>query len=177
MKELTHITNVHLPDVGVLAQSRVARPGFANAAHRHDQDCLLFVIAGQGQIEYKDGLFDLNANSVVTLKRHFQHRLIDRPRKQMTVFSIYFDCIRAELNNSIADHILGSKTPFTLPLYYAEQIRRNLRQILYEQAAQPQGYKIALRQLLNLTLLLIYRADLDAIRKPRQETQIGRAHV
>ena len=166
MEEKNSTINVKLPDFGILTQSRVARPGFAHAVHSHDHDSLLFVIGGQGQIEYKDDLFDLDTHSVAALKHDQPHRLIDRPRKQMTVFSIYFDIQKAELNKSVIGCLLDLDRPFSLPLYYAEQIRRNLRQMLYEQTAKPPGFKIALRQTLNLTVLLFYRAALAAGQRP-----------
>ncbi len=166
MGQKNGVISIELPDFGVLAQSRIVRPGFAHAAHSHDHDSFLFVIAGQGQIEYNGALFGLNAHSVVGLRGNQPHRLIDRPKNQMTVFSIYFDTQKAGLNTSIIDYLLDLDRPFSLPLYYAEQIRRNLRQILYEQTAKPPGFKIALRQTLNLTVLLFYRAVLAAGQKP-----------
>lgn len=169
MDELESTINVHLPEFGILVQSRVTRPGFANAAHGHDHPSMLFVVAGQGQIEYRGGVFDLAPHSVVMLPRHLPHRLVDRPRKQMTVFSIYFDINKAELNKSVTHYMPDLEQPLLLPLYYAEQIRRNLRQMLYEQTSRPPGFKIALRQTLNLTMLLIYRAALEARTKQSQD--------
>jgi AraC-like DNA-binding protein len=79
----------------------------------------------------------------------------------MTVFSLYFDTQTAGLNKDIIDYLFSSIEPFEPPLFYCENIKRYLRQILYEQNTKPPGYKLSIQQNLSLAILQIYRARLS----------------
>src|SRR4030042_928292 len=152
--------NIELPDYGVLVDSRIGKTGSANIAHRHNHLSILYVVSGQGLIEFDNKKFQVNADSVITLEKEKIHRLSDKPRKTMTVFSLYFDTKTSGLNKYIVDYLFTSTEPFALPLYYSENIKRHLRQMLYEQNTKPPGYKQAIKQILSLTILQIYRARL-----------------
>jgi len=158
-----HIFNpdVNLPDYGVLVESHIERPAAANVAHRHNHPSILYVVSGQGLFESDNKKFSVNADSVITLEKEKIHRLSDKPRKAMTVFSIYFDTATAGLNKYIVDYLFSSTEPFTLPLYYSEDIKRYLRQILYEQNTKRPGYKLSIKQHLNLIILQIYRTKIE----------------
>ena len=153
--------NIILPDYGVLVESRLERPVSTNIAHRHNHLSVLYVVSGQGLIEFDNKKFQVNADSVITLEKEKTHRLSDKPRKTMTVFSLYFDTKTSGLNKYIVDYLFASTEPFALPLYYSENIKRHLRQMLYEQNTKPPGYKLSIKQNLSLTILQIYRARLE----------------
>jgi AraC-like DNA-binding protein/mannose-6-phosphate isomerase-like protein (cupin superfamily) len=157
-----HIFNpdIELPDNGVLVESRLERPASANIAHRHNNLSILYVVSGQGLIEFDNKKFPVDADSVITLEKEKVHKLSDKPRKAMTVFSIYFDTKISGLNKYIVDYLFASTEPFALPLYHSENIKRYLRQILYEQNTKPPGYKLSIKQNLSLAILQIYRARL-----------------
>jgi len=149
-----------LPDYGVLIESRQKRLSAANTAHKHDNPSILFVVYGRGTLEFDNKNFDVESDSVITLAKGKNHKLSDKPRKQMTIFSVYFDIQKTGLNKYIVDYLLESDEPFILPLYYSENIKRYLRQMLYEQNTKPPGYKLSITQNLSLAILQIYRAGL-----------------
>lgn len=153
--------NTDLPDYGVLAESHMARPAAANTAHKHNHPSILYVASGQGLLEFDNKKFPVNADSVITLEKEKNHKLSDKPRKAMTVFSLYFDTAVSGLNKYIIDYLFASTEPFALPLYYSENIKRYLRQMLYEQNTKPPGYKLSIKQNLSLAILQIYRAKLQ----------------
>ena len=153
--------NIKLPDYGVLVDSRIGKTGSANTAHKHNHLSILYVVSGQGLFEFDNKKFQVDANSVITLEKEKIHKLSDKPRKAMTVFSVYFDTATSELNKDIVEHLFASTKPFELPLYYSENIKRYLRQMLYEQNTKPPGYKLFIKQNLSLTILQIYRARLE----------------
>jgi AraC-like DNA-binding protein/mannose-6-phosphate isomerase-like protein (cupin superfamily) len=167
-----HIFNpdIELPDNGVLVESRLERPASANIAHRHNNLSILYVVSGQGIIEFDNKKFPVNADSVITLEKEKVHKLSDKPRKAMTVFSIYFDTKISGLNKYIVDYLFASTEPFTLPLYHSENIKRYLRQILYEQNIKPPGYKLSIKQILSLAILQIYRARLGQLKQKTSES-------
>ncbi len=154
-----------LPDYGVWIESRVKRPRFGGAGHSHDHPSIIYVVSGKGHVQFEENRFDLYAHTVIPLERNKPHEIIDQPRNAMTVFSIYFDDMG--MNKYITDYLFAESEPFELPLYYAEQVKRNLRQILYEQGQKPPGYKLGIRQCMELTILQLYRAKLKHRRQPK----------
>ncbi len=154
-----------LPEYGVLVESRQQRLASSNIGHYHQNPSILFVVYGEGVVEFENKHFAIEPDSVIMMPRERKHKLTDRPRKQMTVFSVYFDEQKTGLNKYITDYLLGSDEPFTLPLYYSEIIKRNLRQMLFEQNTKPPGYKLSIVQNLNLVILYIYRARLSKKQK------------
>jgi AraC-like DNA-binding protein len=162
--------NIELPDYGVLVESRLERPVSANIAHRHNHLSILYVISGQGLIEFDNKKFQVNADSAITLEKEKIHRLSYKPRKAMTVFSLYFDTKISGLNKYIVDYLFASTEPFALPLYHSENIKRHLRQMLYEQNTKPPGYKLSIKQNLSLTILQIYRARLEQAKHKTSES-------
>jgi AraC-like DNA-binding protein len=150
-----------LPDYGVLIDSRQKRLSQSELAHSHSNASILFIVYGQGVVEFERNRFDIEADSVIMLPENKKHKIIDKPRKQMTIFSVYFDEQKAGLNKNIIDSLLSTDEPFTLPLYYSENIKNHLRQMLYEQNTKPPGYKISIIQNLSLVVLQIYRAKLS----------------
>jgi len=171
-----HIFNpdIELPDNGVLVESRLERPASANIAHRHNNLSILYVVSGQGIIEFDNKKFPVNADSVITLEKEKVHKLSDKPRKAMTVFSIYFDTKTSGLNKYIVDYLFASTEPFALPLYHSENIKRYLRQILYEQNTKPPGYKLSIKQNLSLAILQIYRARLAQLKQKSSDSPTSR---
>ncbi|MBN1788250.1 MAG: helix-turn-helix transcriptional regulator [Sedimentisphaerales bacterium] len=150
--------NIELPDYGVLVESRLERPSSANIAHRHNHLSILYVVSGHGLLEFADDSFDVDANSVITLEKDKVHRLSDKPRKPMTVYSLYFDTESSDLNKYIVDYLFARPEPFELPLYYSENIKRHLRQMLHEQNTRQAGYKLSIKQNLSLAILQMHRA-------------------
>jgi AraC-like DNA-binding protein/mannose-6-phosphate isomerase-like protein (cupin superfamily) len=162
--------NIDLPDNGVFVESRLERPASVNIAHRHNHLSILYVVSGQGIIEFDSRKFPVDADSVITLEKEKIHKLSDKPRKAMTVFSIYFDTKTAGLNKYIVDYLFALAEPFALPLYHSENIKRYLRQILYEQNTKPPGYKLSIKQNLSLAILQLYRAKLTLRQKPVEKS-------
>lgn len=154
-----------LPAYGVWIESRVKRPRFGSTGHSHDHPSILYVVSGKGRVQFEQNSFDLYAHTVIPLERYKLHEIIDQPRNAMTVFSLYFD--DAGMNKYINDYLFAESEPFELPLYYAEQVKRNLRQILYEQSRKPPGYKTGIRKCMELTILQLYRAKLKHRRQPK----------
>jgi AraC-like DNA-binding protein len=152
---------VNLPDFGILVESRRHRPAFANNLHTHDHLSILYVVSGEGILEYQKTKYDLASNAIITLNKSQPHKFLDKPKKPMTVFSTYFDIEKAGSNKFIVDYLFNSEIPFILPTYYAEQVKKNLRQILYEQNTKPPGYELAIKQNFSLAILQIYRAKLE----------------
>ena len=163
----------YLPDYGILIESRQKRLAAANVTHSHTNPCILFIVYGQGILEFEDKSFDIEADSVITLAQGKSHKLTDKPRKPMTIFSVYFDTQKTGLNKYIVDYLLDSQEPFILPLYYSENIKEHLRQMLYEQNTKPPGYKLSITQNLSLAVLQIYRAMLKLDRQTNTVKPIG----
>lgn len=155
-----HKNEFSLPEYGVLIESRQQRLASSNIGHYHQNPSILFIVYGEGVVEFENKLFKIEPDSVIMMPSERKHKLTDRSRKQMTVFSVYFDEQKTGLNKYITDYLLGSDEPFTLPLYYSEIIKRNLRQMLFEQNTKPPGYKLSIVQNLSLVVLQIYRARL-----------------
>ena len=147
-----------------MIESRVKRPKFAAAGHSHAHPSIIYVISGKGQVNFEDNHYDLSPHTVIPLESKRMHEIIDQPRKTMTVFSLYFD--NTGMNKYIFDYLFTGSEPFELPLYYAEQVKRNLRQMLYEQSHKPPGYKLGIRQCMELTILQLYRAKLQRSQQP-----------
>jgi|GEM_PF-1466215 len=152
-----------LPDYGVWIESRTKRPAYGTSGHRHDHHSIIYVISGKGHVQFEEKQYDLSPHTVIPLAKNRNHEIIDQPRKTMTVFSLYFDS--AGMNKYIVDYLFADSEPFVLPLYYAEQVKQNLRQMLYEQSHKPPGYKLGIRQCMELTLLQLYRARLQRSRQ------------
>jgi len=163
-EEINNI-EISLPDYGVLIESRQKRLAESNVSHSHSNPSILFIVYGQGVLEFDDKHFDIESDSVITLSKDKSHKLSDKPRKQMTIFSVYFDIQKAVLNKYIVDYLLNSEEPFILPLYHAENIKAHLRQMLFEQNTKPPGYKLSITQNLSLAVLQIYRAKLSKSRQ------------
>ena len=114
-----------LPDYGVLIESRAKRPAYGTTGHSHNHPSILYVISGKGKVHFEDNHYDLLPHTVIPLERKRTHEIVDQPRKAMTVFSLYFD--DTGMNKYIVDYLFTGSEPFDLPLYYAEQVKRNLR--------------------------------------------------
>jgi AraC-like DNA-binding protein/mannose-6-phosphate isomerase-like protein (cupin superfamily) len=155
-----NIHKITLPDNGIVVQSRINRPDSGHNLHSHNYLSILFVVSGQGILQLADKNYDLRPDTIVALNAGLSHKFSDKPKKQMTVFSIYFDAAKTGANKYIVDYLFNSNEPFVLPFYYAEQTRKNLRQMLYEQLKKPPGYKLGINHIFNITLLNIYRAKL-----------------
>jgi len=170
--------SINVPDYGVLVESHIKRPPSADVRHRHNYPSILYVVNGQGLVEFDNRKLPVNADSVIMLEKEKFHKLSDRPRKAMTVFSLYFDTQTAGLNKYIVDYLFALKAPFELPLYYSENIKRHLRQMLFEQNTKPPGYKLSIKQNLSLAILQIYRAGLEqAKQKTSQNPPSSRERV
>jgi AraC-like DNA-binding protein/mannose-6-phosphate isomerase-like protein (cupin superfamily) len=157
----SHNIEILLPDYGILIESRQKRLEESNITHSHSNPSILFIVYGSGKVEFENKRFDIGADSVITLAKDMNHKISDKARKQMTIFSVYFDEEKAGLNKYILDYLLNADEPLTLPLYYSENIKRHLRQILYEQNTKPPGYKLSIKQNFSLAVLQIYRARLS----------------
>lgn len=160
----------NLPDYGIWIDSRRRRLKSEIAIHSHNHLSILYVVSGAGLLEFEQKEYEVFPNTIITLKKDHSHKLMDKPRQAMTVLSLYFDIVTAGLNKYIVDYLFTSDEVFVLPVYYAENIKRNLRQMLYEQSNKPPGYKLAINQSLSLTILQLYRAYLDLSRQPKSET-------
>ena len=160
----------NLPDYGVWIDSRRSRLKSKAAMHSHNHLSILYVVSGSGLLEFEDKVCEVFPNTIIALKKNHLHKLTDKPRQTMTIFSLYFDTEIAGLNKYIVDYLFNSDQSFVLPVYYAENIKRNLRQMLYEQSNKPPGYKLAINQNLSLTILQLYRARLDLSKQPKSET-------
>lgn len=152
-----------LPDCGVWIESRVKRPQFNKTGHRHAHPSIIYVVSGKGQVYFDRNHYDLLPHTVIPLESKRMHEIVDQPRKTMTVFSLYFD--NTGMNKYIFDYLFAGSEPFGLPLYYAEHVKRNLRQMLYEQSHKPPGYKLGIRQCMEMTILQLYRAKLQYSRQ------------
>ena len=161
----------NLPDCGILIDSRRKRLKSKDTAHSHNHLSILYVISGAGLLELSQKEFKVVPNTIITLKKNLKHKLIDKPRQAMTVFSLYFDTEITGFNKYIVDYLFDSDEMFVLPVYYAENIKRNLRQMLYEQSNKPPGYKLAISQNLSLSILQLYRAKLYLSKQRTVETQ------
>lgn len=161
-----------LPEYGVILQSRIHRQTW----HSHKNKSILYIANGRGVVEYKSGRYDLQANSVIMLQAGRPHKLVDKPKMQMTVFSIYFDVMKSGFNRNIIDCLFDNEKPFVLPIYYAEQIKKNLRQILHEQKFKPPGFKLSIQQNFSLAMLNIYRAKIEQAKQkiPQDSNSLSR---
>ncbi|MGA2916829.1 MAG: AraC family transcriptional regulator [Sedimentisphaerales bacterium] len=154
-----------LPEYGIIVQSRTQR----QTSHSHKNKSILYIANGRGVVEYESDRYDLQADSVIMLQAGRLHKLADKPKMQMTVFAIYFDIEKTGFNKNIIDYLFdsaggcltASEKPFILPIYYAEQVKKNLRQILYEQKFRPPGFKLSIQQNFSLAVLNIYRAKIE----------------
>lgn len=162
-KKLKHTT---LPDSGVLAKSRYQRPDFSQKPHAHTHYSIMYVVSGAGTCTIGAVEHNLQADSVILLQSGLIHMLKDLPRKNMTVFSIYFDPSTAESNKEICDYLFQSDPPFTVPLYHAKQMRQTIRKILHEQKNRPPGHQLAIRQYLAQIMLRLYRLQLKTKSQP-----------
>ena len=160
----------HLPDYGIWIDSRRSRLESKDAAHSHNHLSILYVVSGAGLLECEQNSSNVFSNTVITLKKDHAHILLNKPRQAMTVLSLYFDTEIAGLNKYIVDCLFDSDGVCVLPVYYAENIKRNLRQMLYEQSNKPPAYKLAINQSLSLTILQLYRARLELSKQPKAET-------
>jgi len=152
--------NNTLPESGILAKSRHQRPDFSQKPHAHRYYSIMYVVSGVGACTIKDTDHTLKTDSLILLPGGLVHMLKDRPRKNMTVFSIYFDPPKAETDKEICDYLFQGDAPFTVPVYYAKQLRQTIRQMLHEQQSKPAGYHLAIRQYLGQIMLQLYRLQL-----------------
>ncbi len=162
-KKTEHMT---LPESGILAKSRHQRPKFSQNPHAHSYNSIMYVVSGSGTCTIEDAKHNLQADSVILLPNGLEHMLKDQPRKNMTVFSIYFDSLTAETNKEICDYLFQGDEPFTVPVYYAKKMRQTIRQILHEQKSKPASYHLAIRQHLAQMMLQLYRLQLNNKSQP-----------
>ncbi len=162
-----------LPEYGIIVQSRIHR----QTRHSHKNKSILYIAGGRGFVEYESKRYDLQANSVIMLPAGRMHTLMDKPKMQMTVFAIYFDVEKTGFDKNIVDFLFDSEEPFVLPIYYAEEVKKKLRQILYEQKFRPPGFEISIQQNFSLTILNIYRAKIEQAKQkipPDSEDSLSR---
>ena len=150
-----------LPESGILAKSRHQRPDFSQKPHAHSYNSIMYIVSGGGTCTIKEAKHKLQADSVILLPNGLEHMLKDLPRKNMTVFSIYFDPSTAESNKEICEYLFQGDEPFTVPVYYAKKMRQTIRQILHEQKSKPASYHLAIRQHLAQMMLQLYRLQLN----------------
>jgi AraC-like DNA-binding protein/mannose-6-phosphate isomerase-like protein (cupin superfamily) len=162
-KKLEHMT---LPESGILAKSRHQRPDFSQKPHAHNYNSIMYIVSGGGTCSIEEAEHKLQADSVILLPNGLEHMLKDLPRKNMTVFSIYFDPSTAESNKEICEYLFQGDEPFTVPVYYAKKMRQTIRQILHEQQNRPAGYKLAIKQYLAQIMLQLYRLQLNNKSQP-----------
>jgi AraC-like DNA-binding protein len=155
-----YLKNITFPEYGILIQSRIKRPDYGDKPHAHKYLSIIYIVSGHGTLERDGCSRNLNPDNIVMLNKGSMHTLTDKAGKPMTVFSMYFDPETAGIDRNIVDYVFSSEEPLNLPVYYAELVRRNIRQMLYEQSGRPPGCKMAICQLFNLTLLCVYRAKL-----------------
>ena len=160
----------HLPDYGIWIDSRRSRLESKAAVHSHNHLSILYVVSGAGLLESQQKSCQVFPNTIIALKKDCAHKLMNKPRQAMTVLSLYFDTEIAGLNRYIVDYLFSSDEVCVLPVYYAENIKRNLRQMLYEQSNKPPAYKLAINQSLSLTIMQLYRARLELAKQPKSET-------
>lgn len=142
---------------GIIVESRTHRQN----SHSHKNKSILYIANGRGVVEYQANQYDLQADSVIMMPAGCLHKLIDKPKMQMTVFAIYFADEKTGLDKNIINFLFDSNKPFILPVYYARQIKKNLRQILYEQKFEPPGFELSIQQNFSLCILNLYRAKIE----------------
>lgn len=156
-----NIQKKELPKYGISVESRVERPDFGSTPHSHDQPSIIFVVSGRGTLEIQNKSHQLYPDCIVPLHKDLPHKFLDKPRKKMTVFSIYFNPELSRSNKYLVDFLFNTSEPLHLQVYYSQQVRKNLRRILNEQSTRPPGYKEAIIQLFNLTLLSVSRSKIE----------------
>ena len=165
-----------LPLYGIIIQSHYHGPEFRTAEHKHPYHSLLYVVSGEGNCFIGAQSYKLLPNTAIMLKKGQRHQLIDQPGKAMVVFVVYFSQFVAKANEGIFYPLLESERPVLIPVHQAEQIRKNLRQMLHEQDHKPVKFETAIQQCLSSIILQIYRANLEENRISSQpdDTSISR---
>lgn len=149
-----------LPTYGILVGSHHHGPEFRTAEHQHPYHSLLYIVSGEGDCLIAGRSYKLFANTAIILKKGQLHQLIDRPGKAMVVFVVYFSEYVAEANRGIIHPLLQSGKPVLIPIHQAQQVRKNLRQMLHEQDDKPVKFEIVIQLCLSSIILEIYRENL-----------------
>jgi AraC-like DNA-binding protein/mannose-6-phosphate isomerase-like protein (cupin superfamily) len=157
--------DIQLPSYGIWVESHRHEPGFSTDIHIHKYTSLIYVVSGQGKCIIADKEYSLCPNSAVMLAKGKPHQLIDEPKKAMTVFVLYFGRLPKERNEKVVYPLLDYGS-LIVPLHYAKIIRKELRQMLYEQESKPGLYEIAIQQALVNILLNLYRVSKSNIQFP-----------
>jgi AraC-like DNA-binding protein len=148
---------ISLPDYGLLIESHRHESDFATDTHSHEYPSLMYIISGQGKCLIKKNEYELKTNTALLLRKGQKHQLIDKPKKAMVVFVIYFSERITEIKRNLIEP-LANKNIVKVPIQYARRIRTFLRQMLYEQNNRPEHYKLALQQLLLYIIINLNRA-------------------
>jgi AraC-like DNA-binding protein/mannose-6-phosphate isomerase-like protein (cupin superfamily) len=149
-----------LPDYGILIDSHHHGPKFSIARHQHPYHSLLYIVSGEGNCFIGGKNHELFANTAMVLEKGQQHRLVDKPGRAMVVFVVYFNESVAEAKREIFLPLLELGRPVLIAPHQAQEVRKNLRQMLHEQDNRAVKYEVAIAQCLASIALDIYRAHL-----------------
>lgn len=139
------VRTVPLPDYGLRVESHQHESDFATGMHSHKYPSLIYVISGQGKCIIDEIEYELNPNTAILLHKGQKHQLIDKPKKAMVVFVVYFSDHIAKMDKNLIKPLAGKKI-VKVSAQHARRIRTLLRQMLYEQNNHPEHYKLALQQ-------------------------------
>jgi AraC-like DNA-binding protein/mannose-6-phosphate isomerase-like protein (cupin superfamily) len=161
-------TSVRLPQHGVLIESRLQRPGLSPRLHSHRFNSLMYIVAGHGRCRIGSAAWPIGPDGAVLLPGGQVHQLDDAPGRPMAVFVVYFSDAVAATDGAMVRELLSRSEPLAVPRHYAQQIRRMLRRMLYEQDSRPPYYQSAMRHGLCYILMELYRVSREL---PRQQGQ------
>ena len=149
-----------LSDYGARIESHHHGPDFSTGMHAHKYASLIYIVSGQGKCITEVNEYELFANTAIMLTKGRSHQLVDKPRKAMVVFVLYFSEKSAGLSKQIIQPLFDSCF-LTVPLHDARPIRRILRRMLHEQNTRPSQYQFAVKQCLGDIMLNLYRSSID----------------
>ncbi len=161
-KPITSISE--LPEYGILIQSRSHHPNELPSDHAHEFPSLLIIVSGQGICHLGGKEYKLSANTALALPAWQSHRIIDVPGKPLTLFTVYYQKRISDLHDELINRFYQKTTLIQLELFYTEEVRHLIRQMLFELKNQPPGFKMALQEQMSLLLLQLYRAKLHGDR-------------
>jgi AraC-like DNA-binding protein len=160
-----------LPRCGVLIESHRHGPDFRTARHKHAYDSLVYIVEGKGICNANGKSYRLTADTAMMLKSRQRHEFIDEPKHAMTVFVVYFSNKIAEQLKNMLAAIINTSRPLRLNPYQARDVRRLLREMLYEQSANPPEFEMSIQHSFASIVLKLYRAALEKPSSDNDERQ------
>ncbi len=148
---------VELPPWGIRIVSRQHDRTGPIQCHQHQTPSLIVVTSGHGSCSLGDHHFPMTPDSAILIPPREDHSTSDHPGKPMNIFSVEFTNEKVGISTVSWRKLLSHRSPISLSVYAAKQIRHELRILLHEQKTQAAEFSVLMEVALTRLLIILSR--------------------